>query len=260
MVNVANMEDWTLLLEDLHTLAQPTGLAVALSGGLDSRFIVHAALRAGCDVLALHARGVHIPESDTRNAESWARKRGLRLLVLDVEILNLEDVAENTRERCYQCKKHLMKLMMERAGRRVLCDGTNADDLGMYRPGLRALDEEGVRSPLVDAGIGKARIRELGRATGLEDPDQAARPCLLTRLPYGMRPDASLLRRIAVAESRLQALGLKEFRLRVTPEPILQTQPLTDQQRSEAVRLLEDSGFAQPRVMVDTTVGGFFDR
>lgn len=260
MVKVTGLEDWELLKDALRGLAAPHGLAVALSGGLDSRFIAHAALAANCDVIALHARGFHIPARETAHAEEWARQRGLPLQVLEVDIMELHGVSDNSRDRCYHCKRHLMEVFLAHAGQRVLCDGTNADDLGMYRPGLRALEETGVRSPLVDAGIGKARVRELGRLTGLEDPGQAARPCLMTRLPYGAHVEPTLLQRIADAEAALEDLGLREFRLRLMPEPMLHTVPIPEHLMASALKTLEQWGFSNPRVQVDTSVGGYFDR
>lgn len=169
-------------------------LAVALSGGVDSRFLVHMALRAGCRVVALHATGPHVAPRETLWARDWAQRTEVRLMLVEFDPLPIPAVTSGSPDRCYHCKRALMQALRralpEDAACAPLCDGTNADDLAAHRPGLRALHECGVRSPLAEAGIHKAHIRTLGAATGLAAPEQAARPCLLTRLPYGMRPSA----------------------------------------------------------------------
>lgn len=187
-------------------------LVVAFSGGIDSRFLSHAALLSGCDVLAVHARGPHIPAGESAHALAWAKARGLPLLVVDFDPLCLPEVSTNSRQRCYACKTGLLAAIgaaLTRVGQqgRVLCDGSNADDLGAFRPGLRALQEAGVVSPLAESGMDKAAIRAAARATGLDDPDQRARPCLLTRLAYGLEPDADVLARLAAVEEALAGLA-----------------------------------------------------
>lgn len=251
-------------------------LAVALSGGLDSRFLCHMALASGCDVIALHGEGPHVPEEESAAAREWARARGLRLLTFVHDPLALPEVAANSRERCYACKRALiagMRAALAAAGEtgRALCDGGNADDQRAFRPGLRAVAEARVRSPLAEAGLTKAAIRELARATGLERHDQAARPCLLTRLAYGMRPDAALLARLAAAEAALAALdaadrgargpegGFGDFRLRLAPGPVLQCVRLPERLAASAGAILAEQGFAPFSVHTGGAVSGFFD-
>ncbi|MBD5648195.1 MAG: PP-loop family protein [Desulfovibrio sp.] len=251
-------------------------IAVALSGGLDSRFLCHMALASGCDVLALHGEGPHVPAEESAAARAWARGRGLRLLTFVHDPLGLPEVAANSRERCYACKRALigeMRAALAAAGEegRALCDGGNLDDQRAFRPGLRAVAEARVRSPLAEAGLTKAAIRELARATGLDRPDQAARPCLLTRLAYGMRPDAAQLARVAAAEAALAALdaadrdthgpegGFGDFRLRLTPEPVLQCARLPERLAAAAEAILAEQGFAPLSVVTGGTVSGFFD-
>lgn len=204
-------------------------LSVALSGGVDSRFLVHMAQRAGCRVHVLHAAGPHVAERETRHALHWARARGLGVTVVPFDPLELPPVASGAQDRCYHCKKAMMLALLATATPHPLCDGTNADDLAAHRPGLRALRELGIRSPLAEAGLQKADIRRTGEATGLEDPQQAARPCLLTRLPYGMSPEAGMLRNLARAEAALEDMGLDDFRLRLRTglPPLLQLGPLS---------------------------------
>ena len=172
--------------------------------------------------------------------------------------------AVNSRERCYACKRALMRRLREAlaaaGGCRILCDGSNADDLTAFRPGQRAVREAGVLSPLALAGLHKQELRDLGAAWGLDDPQQAARPCLLTRLAYGMHPEPVLLARLAAAEADLAALpGLGDFRLRLTPEPVLQAAVLPDGLRPQVRQVLDAHGFGGAG-MVEGAVSGFFDR
>lgn len=251
-------------------------LALAFSGGLDSRFLCHLALACGCDVVVLHGAGPHVPPEESAAARDWAAVRGLRLLLVTHDPLALPEVAANSRERCYACKRGLLGAMrgaLAAAGEagRVLCDGGNLDDQSAFRPGLRAVAEARVRSPLAEAGLGKALIRELARETGLDRPDQPARPCLLTRLAYGLRPEAGLLARVAAAEAALAALdaadreasgeggGLGEFRLRLTPRPLLQCNRLPARLDGAVAEILAAYGFAPFRVACAASVSGFFD-
>lgn len=266
-------------------------MAVALSGGVDSRFLIHMALRAGCDVLALHATGPHVPQRETAWARDWAHGADVPLLLVAFDPLPIPAVASGAPDRCYHCKRALMRalqLALPEDTRRPLCDGTNADDLAAHRPGLRALHECGVRSPLAEAGLRKADIRTLGAATGLDAPQQVARPCLLTRLPYRVCPSAPLLHRIADAEAALEDMGLRDFRLRFRPDApvLLQLGPLeavpdldtSAPSSGDAYRhattglgrkgigtavlrsLLTDMGFPDADIARTDTVSGYFDR
>ena len=260
-------------------------VAVAFSGGLDSRFLCHAALLCGCDVLAVHVYGPHIPPQESAGAAAWARERGLRLHTARFDPLALAEVETNSPQRCYGCKTGLVALLrgelapMAEAHDRVLCDGTNADDLQAYRPGLRALEEGRVHSPLAKAGLTKAQVREAARATGLDRPWQRARPCLLTRLAYGMRPEADTLARLAAAEADLAALGatasaqgaaqvvpeegsvgaLGDFRLRLTPEPVLQAEKLPEELLHELRNILIRHGFWPCGLEAGGNISGFYD-
>ncbi|MFT4300607.1 MAG: PP-loop family protein [Desulfovibrio sp.] len=215
LVSCSEMRPEDLPKELTRILRDLPPLVVALSGGIDSRFLCHAAQLCGCDVLAVHARGPHITAGESAGALSWAERRGLPLLVVDFNPLSLPEVSNNSQERCYACKAGLLAAIgaaLAQAGQlgRVLCDGSNADDLNAFRPGLRALKEAGVVSPLAQAGMSKATIRNAARATGLDDPGQRARPCLLTRLAYGLEPQKETLARLAAAEEELAALTLAD--------------------------------------------------
>lgn len=252
-----------------------TAVAVAYSGGVDSRFLCHTLLRAGLDVLALHARGVHVPEAETLRARRWARDAGLPLEEASFRPLDVPGVRDNGPRRCYFCKAALMGRLRELLARRsaagdparLLCDGTNAGDRALYRPGLQALKEAGVFSPLAEAGFAKEDVRAVGAATGLDDPQQRARPCLLTRFAYGVTPSEESVRRLAGAEQALEALTdrdgrplLGDFRLRLTPDPILQAQHLPAGCLPLLDAIMARCGFASWKYREEAAISGFYDR
>ena len=207
-------------------------VTIAYSGGLDSRFLAFAASKLGYHVVLLHVAGPHMAPSESEGAVKDARDMGLTVTVITANPLGITELAAAGKNRCYVCKRHVFTELLKHAAGGRLCDGTNASDLTVYRPGRKALTELGIHSPLAEAGIGKPDIRRIARTMGMAHPDQAARPCLLTRFPYGMMPDAGTLSLIAEAEDWLEAQpearGLK-FRLRF-PNP---------QKRDEAVLHVE---------------------
>ena len=207
-------------------------VTIAYSGGLDSRFLAFAASKLGYHVVLLHVAGPHMASSESEGAVKDARDMGLTVTVITANPLGITELAAAGKNRCYVCKRHVFIELLKHAAGGRLCDGTNASDLTVYRPGRKALTELGIHSPLAEAGIGKPDIRRIARTMGMAHPDQAARPCLLTRFPYGMMPDAGTLSLIAEAEDWLEAQpearGLK-FRLRF-PNP---------QKRDEAVLHVE---------------------
>jgi uncharacterized protein len=248
-------------MEALFTrLRELSPLAVALSGGLDSRFLAHAAQLASCDIVSLHASGPHVSPRESERATRWAAGEGLSLRVIFFDPLTLPTVAANTRERCYFCKKALLEILRPHAVGYTLCDGTQADDLlHTHRPGQRALQEAGLRSPLAEIGLGKTQIRELAAFSGLAHPTQPARPCLLTRLAYGLRPDAEILARLAAAEAELEDAGLRDFRLRLTPVPQLHVLSLPENMQTSVTRVLAAHGFAEAQTVRLESLSGFFD-
>ena len=242
-------------------LRELSPLAVALSGGLDSRFLAHAARIASCDLLLLHAFGPHVSPREHERTKIWAADQRLPLRLIPFDPLTVPSVAVNNRERCYFCKKALLEALRPYAAGYTLCDGTQADDLRHpHRPGLRALKETDLRSPLAEIGISKNHIRELAGFSGLMQPDQPARPCLLTRLAYGLRPDAAVLTRLAAAETALEDAGLRDFRLRLTPTPQLHILSLPENMRPSTLRILASHGFAEAQLLHVATLSGFFDR
>lgn len=239
------------------------GLIVAYSGGLDSRFLIHAALLSGLRVFAIHASGPHIAEGESRLARFWAGEAGVEYAEIRFDPLDLPEVAVNGPNRCYECKRALLARLFHSAGDRdwPVCDGGNVDDLAEYRPGARAVAEAAVLSPLAMAGMGKSEIRRVAALTGMERPEQKARPCLLTRYAYGLSPRAAELRALARAEAAIERLFPEaDFRLRLASSPILQIDR-DPGARAESLRaILAANGFAGAEIAVAEKVGGFYDR
>lgn len=265
----------TTKLKQLETDCQSLEkLAVAFSGGLDSRFLCYTAKRIGLPVRALHISGPHIPQQETEEARAWAAENKIPFVLLSVDPLQNSDVCANSPDRCYYCKRAVFtKLLTVIQEEEHLCDGTNRSDLGGYRPGLRALVELGIRSPLARADICKGDIRELARRTGMDRPEQKARPCLFTRFEYGIMPTYSSISAVQEAERQVEEIlsassskigaQVPPFRLRITLEgPILHIQhsKLTAETNKALQATLRASGFSGVRVELVDTISGYFDR
>jgi uncharacterized protein len=201
----------------LDLIARRGSAAVAFSGGVDSSFLCHAAAAAlGDKAVAITIVSPMLPKSEIAGAQSVARQIGIEHIFVEEGEID-EEVAANPKERCYFCKKLEFGAIVEAAGKRgiaTVLDGSNMDDLGDYRPGLKALTELEIMSPLREAGLGKAEIRELSRRFGLPTWDKPAFACLASRIPYGERIDREKLARIEKAEEILKAAGFRQFRVR----------------------------------------------
>lgn len=250
-------------------LAPGMKLAIAFSGGLDSRFLAWAARLAGCQVWLAHARGPHIPERESQWAMRWAASHNFDLHVFQFNPLALPEVAANSRQRCHGCKTALFAAMrreMAAKGDWLLCDGSQADDALGYRPGRQAALAAGVRSPLLEAGIGKADIRKYAVLTGLDWPAQQARPCLLTRLAYGLAPQQATLARLEACEAEIESALAQsgashpDLRLRLRPQPLLQCSQPPGQAEGRIREILQAHGFGEAPILVETRLSGFFDR
>jgi uncharacterized protein len=201
----------------LALIAACKSVAVAFSGGVDSSFLCHAAFAAlGARAIAVTVVSPMLPRSELDAATALARQIGLdHIRVEEMEIDG--KVAENPRERCYFCKKLEFGAIREAAKARgidTVLDGTNLDDLTDHRPGLKALEELEILSPLREAKLAKAEIRALSRRFGLSTWDKPAFACLASRIPYGERIDRDKLGRVEQAEATLRALGFRQFRVR----------------------------------------------
>jgi uncharacterized protein len=190
-------------------------VVVAYSGGVDSTFLLWCAH----EVLGRRAQGVlldvaFLPRHKKREALNLARNLGLAVEVVPFDVFLEEDIVANGPRRCYFCKKSLFSRLKDEAEGMPLVDGTNLSDLGEDRPGIRALEELGILSPLVEVGLTKEEIRALSRDLGLPTWNRPSFSCLATRIPQGMRITPSLLERIEHLERFLEGLGFSGFRVR----------------------------------------------
>lgn len=250
---------------------------IAVSGGVDSRLLVRlaglTALYRKGRFAAVHIRGPHVPPADTLRAEAICHGFKLPLTILDFDPLSLPQVRANTRERCYHCKHALfsrIQTLAEELGRPgapfTVLDGSTASDSQGWRPGLRALAELGVHSPLSELGLDKAAVRRLSRELSDPDWDQPARPCLLTRFAYDLPLDSDLLPLLLQGEELLTAAGLREFRLRVPALGRLELHleqkelPLWEERAPQLRPELLALGLPEFTVRGVATVSGWYDR
>jgi uncharacterized protein len=220
-------------------------VGVAFSGGVDSTLLLKLASDA-CgrgNILALTAVSPTLPERERTGAREMAQHLGVEQLELEADELDDPTFRTNPPDRCYHCKRYRFQVLRQAAAERgfgQLIEGTNLDDLADYRPGLRASEEAGIRRPLLEAGLGKAEIRELSRRLGLPGWDRPAAACLASRLPYGMEITAARLQQVEQAEDFLLSLGFSPVRVRHHGDVArLEVAP------EERARLLAQSGEVQ---------------
>ena len=195
-------------LERLETLLAPLRKVVlAFSGGVDSTFLLAVLSKdPGRKVIAVTALSPTHPQQEQEAARRLARRFSVEHLEITGGEIHLEGFRTNPPDRCYHCKKHLFSKIDEirrQEGHEVVLDGSNVDDLSDFRPGLRALKELGVRSPLQEAGLGKAEIRALSQEMGLRTWNKPSLACLASRIPYGMEITEEALTRIDRCEAFL---------------------------------------------------------
>ena len=198
--------------------AQNPRPALAFSGGVDSAYLLYAAHRAGAEVRAYYVSSAFQPQFELEDAKRLAGSLSVPLTVLSVDILSNRTVTANPSDRCYHCKKAIFSAILAAAeadGHTPVLDGTNASDQVSDRPGMRALRELGVRSPLRECGLTKPEVRRLSREAGLFTWDKPAYACLATRIPTGTAITQANLERTERAERFLAGLGFTDFRVRL---------------------------------------------
>lgn len=195
---------------------------VAFSGGVDSAYLAYiASSELGELALAVTGDSASYPSAQRSAAEQFVSKFAIRHVVIRTDEFDDRNYIANPPNRCYYCKSELYSKLRSLAlmrGISVICDGTNADDLGDWRPGRQAAREAGVRSPLVECGLNKSDIRELSRLAGLPTWDQPASACLSSRIPYGEVVTLEKLSMVDEAENALKRLGFHQVRVRLHGE------------------------------------------
>lgn len=235
---------------------------VAFSGGVDSSVVLKAASNAlGEKAIGILADTESNTDEDIALCHRIAGEHGMRLETITYSELAIDNYADNPINRCFFCKNELYSRLSELAAKRdieVVCDGSNADDAGDYRPGLKAVAKHRVRSPLRELGIDKVHVRQLARYYGLPNHDRPSSPCLSSRIPYGSKVTRKKLDQVGQAEKVLREMGFSEFRCRhhgevVRLELLPAEFPVALERREEILARLREIGFH----WVALDLGGF---
>lgn len=256
-------------LDSLRSSVEQLGPGlVAVSGGLDSRLLVHLLWTWNLPVQAVHMTGPQFSLHESGPAVARLSAYGAAFHLLEVDPMTHPGVRRNTRQRCYHCKRMLFQKACELAAEKQLAwvaDGSHAGDLKEYRPGMVALKELGIRSPFARVGLDKPQLRRIARALGLPDPHQPSRACLLTRFPYDYVILPETLYALAGAEDEIARLGLGDFRLRVFESgryalQLARSEAAKASARREAIaRIMARYGFSAFDVAVCDRVSGYHD-
>ncbi len=247
-------------VEELESRIHPLGsCVVAFSGGVDSSLVAALAVRAlGDRALAVTAVSPALATGELDGARGVAQAIGIRHEKITTAELEREGYRLNDRDRCYHCKTELydcLSALAERKGYEVVLSGANADDLGDWRPGLRAAAEHRVVHPLLEAGVGKEEVRRLARELGIPSAEKPASPCLASRIPYGTAVDTAVLAQIDRAELALKRLGYRVLRVRhhgdtgrVELAADELPRALTPEGRAEVVAAVASAGYATAEI------------
>ncbi len=205
------MDKWQALLTLLNN---KKNVAIACSGGLDSRLLSYAASISGANYKILHIQGVHIPKEEEEILLLFSQKTQIPITTFKFNPLEIKEVKENDVKRCYYCKKAIFSFMLSQTEGYTLCDGSNTDDLNVYRPGMEALKELQIFSPYIEVAISKKDIRDIAKEVNLPLYSQPSQACLLTRFNYNITLNEEDILFLDKAEEALKKLIPYPFRLR----------------------------------------------
>lgn len=237
-------------LQDL--LKELNSVLIAYSGGVDSTFLLKVARDAlGRRVLAVIGSSPTFPDDEVRYSEGLCQKFGVNYQIVQTNEFADENFVKNDQDRCYYCKTELFSKLSAIAKNKnipFVLDGSNSDDQDDYRPGGRAKNELGIRSPLQEVGLTKQEIRELSKEMGIPTWDKPSYACLSSRIPYGTRITQQILTKVEAGEKFLRALGFKQLRVRhhdsiVRIEVDSDSIALAMQNRDKISRKFEDLGY-----------------
>lgn len=206
--------------QDLESYLKALGrIAIAFSSGVDSTFLLKTAHGLlGDNVIAVTARSCSFPQREFNEAQAFCQAEGIVQVVVDSEELAIDGFRQNPKNRCYLCKRELFRKIREIAEQRqipYIAEGSNVDDTGDYRPGLIAVAELGIKSPLQEAGLTKAEIRQLSKEIGLATWEKPSFACLASRFVYGETISEEKLSMVDRAEQKLLDLGFRQVRVRI---------------------------------------------
>ncbi len=250
-------------LEDLRNdIKRLNSVAVSFSGGVDSSFLLKVAADVlGENAIAVTIRSPFFPQSESDEAQAFCREQKIRQVMCERNVLEIAEVARNPKDRCYHCKKEMfrqIRAVAQELGMEHVIEGSNTDDDGDYRPGMLAVAELGIISPLKDCGLTKADIRALSKYLGLPTWEKPSFACLASRFVYGEKITEEKLSMVERAEQLLFDLGFRQFRVRIhgrmariEVEPEEFARIMQEEVRTEIAEKFREYGFTYTALDLD---------